>query len=59
MFMANCKSQPRSRKTPSGGRRMAKRTLQISLAVNGILRFYNNRKTFVEPKEEANKNSKE
>lgn len=37
MLMRKSALQPRSRKTPRGGRRMASKILQTSLAVNGMV----------------------
>jgi len=37
MLMRRSAPQPRSRKTPRGGRRMAKMILQMSEAVKGML----------------------
>jgi len=40
MLMRRSAPHPRSRKTPRGGRMMARMILQISLAVKGILREF-------------------
>jgi hypothetical protein len=37
MFKSKSPEQPVSRKTPNGGRMIARKILQMSLAVNGIL----------------------